>query len=121
MGVAEAVGLAVRLPLKDADPLLEADAPAEREGVGAALTVPLPLAVDDGVGAGVPEPVPEADGVGVPVPMRLAVALPPSEFVPVLEGDTPAVNEAVGEALAVVLPLSVEEGVADAAPVPVPL
>jgi hypothetical protein len=49
------------------------------------------------------------------------VALPLSEVEPVPLGETPAVREAVGDALTVELPLTVEDGVAGGVPVPDPV
>ncbi len=56
--------------------------------------------------------------VTVPECVCVAVALLLSEVVPVLEALAPGVSEGVGEALTVVLPLTVEEGEGDGVPVP---
>ena len=67
----------------------------------------LPVAVDEPVGVGV--------GVGA------GEALPLREVLPVFEGEAPAVKEAVGEALCVLLADNVEVGVTAAVPLAVPV
>ena len=85
------------------------NAVAEVPPVGERDVVQEPLSVE----VGVPEGVPEAVPVVVPVGELLPVPLLLSDSLPVLLADAPEVSEGVGEALVVVLPLSVEEGVAE--------
>ena len=112
--VAERVALPVGVALSDEVPLQLAvplgDAPNDSEGVDDAVSVSLPVAVGDAVAAG-------AVHVGVCVGDALAL----KEVEPVLEADAPEVSEAVGVALMVVLPLTVEEGVGAGVPVPLPV
>jgi hypothetical protein len=83
----------------------------KRPGVGDADKVLLEEVVVLGVDAKVPEPVPVADPVGVPVPVDDAVALLLNEVEPVLLADTLAMSDGVGDALTVLLPLTVVLGV----------
>jgi hypothetical protein len=119
VGVPVGVREGVAVLLKDADPVLLADAPFVTDDVGVIVAVVEPLRVDEGVGGGVPVPDPVGEEVGVPVLVTLGVPVPLSELEPVLEADTPAVREGVGDALTVLLALMVEEGVLVAVPEPV--
>ena len=87
--------LGVGALLRELDPVLLADAPAESDAVGDVVTVELPLGVALEVPLGVPDNIPVALGVGAPAPESLPVAL----------GEAPEVREGVGGALAVALPL----------------
>ena len=93
------------------EPLLEAEAPRVRGGVGDALTVLLPLNVELGVAAAVALLEGVGLAVGVPVGEALLVALALKELEPVALWEAPRVSDGVGEALMVLLPLDVVEGV----------
>ena len=67
VGVPLGLWLAVALLLSEMEPVLEALAPAEREGVLLPLTVLLLLTVEEGVGAAVPVPDCVPLPVGVPL------------------------------------------------------
>ena len=103
--------------LNEFEPVLEADAPAERGAVGETETVLLLLTVELGVGVAVPVPVGLGEAVGVAVGVGDGVVELLSEFEPVLEADAPAERDPVGETDTVLLPLSVELGVSAAVPV----
>ncbi len=77
-----------------------------------------PLTVVEGVGGGVAVPVPVAVIVGVAVPELEGVPVPLIEIEPVLDAETPAVSEDVGDVLTVLLALRVDEGVMGDVPVP---
>jgi hypothetical protein len=83
--------------------------------------VAVALPVGEGVGGGDMVAVPEGVGVGDALPVPLGVSVPLSEVEPVVEADAPDVREGVGDALFVLLPLTVDEGVFGAVPVPVPV
>jgi hypothetical protein len=104
--------------LREVDPVLLADAPTVTVAVGVTVTVVEPLTVVEGVGGGVAVPVPVAVIVGVAVPELEGVPVPLIEIEPVLDAETPAVSEDVGDVLTVLLALRVDEGVMDAVPVP---
>jgi hypothetical protein len=72
----------------------------------------------EGVGGGVAVPVPVAVIVGVAVPELEGVPVPLIEIEPVLDAETPAVSEDVGDVLTVLLALRVDEGVMGDVPVP---
>ena len=93
----------VPLPLWEMEPVPDADAPAERDGVGAAVTVGEALTVELGVSEGVP--VPESVGDAVSAPLREGVAVPVllSDALPDTEGEAPRVSDAVVLALTVEL------------------
>jgi len=112
---------AVALALRELEPVLEADAPEESDGVGDELVAELPLRVVEGVTEAVPVPVLVGVTVGVPLLVELAVTLLLNDAEPVLEDDAPAVSEGVGDELVVLLALNVDEGVMDAVPVPDPV
>ena len=118
VGVAEGDCDPVTLPLKEALPVPEAEAPGVTGAVGLPDTVLLALIVEEGVAEGVPVllavpvAVIAALGVCVPVPLELR------EGLPVLEGDTPRVRDAEGVADTVVLADNVEDGVTALVPVP---
>jgi len=67
VGVAVPVPLSVLVPLRELEPVLEAEAPDDKEGVGDELVVLLALNVDEGVMDAVPVPDPVDVGVGDPV------------------------------------------------------
>ena len=122
VGLAVAVPLgvceALTVPLWEALPVTEADAPRVSGGVGEGESVELPLIVGLGVEAADREPV----GVGVPelvgVGEGLADTVALREFELVLEGDAPAASDGAGEAEMVELALVVALGVTDAVAVP---
>jgi hypothetical protein len=118
VGVPVPLTLAVPLELSEVDAVLDAEAPGVSGGVADALVVVLALTVEEGVDGGVLVPVPEVVTVGVPVPLTLAVPLPLSEVDAVLEAEAPSVSDEVGDALVVVLALTVEEGVGGGEPIP---
>lgn len=99
VGVGDSEG--VPLPVLELLAVLLGLTPLVKEEVGDLEMVVLPDTVVVGVVEGVSDPVPLGLGVGVPVPLSL----------PVLLGLAPSVNEAVGLAECVVVPL--REGVAD--------
>ena len=139
LSVEEGVGAAVPVPVNVALPvavplgvwlgetllllemleLLLAEAPAVREGVALADTVELALRVLEGVLAPVLLPVCVPLPVAVLLGLWLGVALLDSEMLPLLLADAPVVRDAVGDADTVLLPLTVEDGVGCAVPVPV--
>ena len=92
-------------------PVLEEDAPAEREPVGLVESVLLLLGAVVAVKVGEAVLVTVGKEVGVAVQLCVAVAELLSELVPELEADAPAVRVAVGEADTVLLPLAVVLGV----------
>ena len=98
--------------------MLLAEAPALGETVGDSDTVLLPDSVVLGVLAGVPV----AEAVGVPETVAVGVGGGEAELdhdvLPVLLAEAPRVTEAVGDCVSVLLPVSVEEGVLSAVPVP---
>ena len=116
-GVAVEEGDGVEAPLRELEPVVEADAPAVKEAVGDKDAVLLLLRVLLGVmdGVKVPLGVDELEAV----PEELCVAVPEllRELEPVVEADAPAVKEAVGDKDAVLLLLWVVLAVA----FPVPL
>ena len=97
---------------------MEAEAPADSEAVGLCESVLLPLTVEDAVIDPVPLPVEVGEPVALFVPVGDGVLDAVLESLPVLEGDAPAVIEAVGDSEAVPLPLNVEVGVPDEVPEP---
>jgi len=109
------------VPLPELQLLAEGLAPALREPVGELLQELLRDTVPEGEALAVPLPdwlpVPE----GVPVPEGEAELLPLPLLLPVLEGLAPEVREPVGEALTVLLPLTVVEGLLLPLPVPEPV
>ena len=115
-----ALGVGCGVPLLDCEllPVMEGEAPTERDAVGEALTVLLAESVEEGVGAAVP--VPDTVGVGDRVALGVGCGVPllDCELLPVAEGEAPTEREAVGEALVVPLAESVEEGVGAGVPVP---
>jgi hypothetical protein len=119
------LGDGVGVPESLAEPellaVLEGDAPRVALGVGEKDTVGDAERVVEGVHEAVL--VAEAVGEGVPVPVGVgaAVALPESDTEGVPEADAPALREAVGDTLTVLLPLRVVDGEAAAVPVPLPL
>ena len=121
VGVAVPVPLSVLVPLKELEPVLEADAPDVSNGVGDELVVLLALRVDEGVFDDVPVPEPVGVLVTLPVGVCVGVAVALKEAEPVLLADAPIVTEAVGDVLKVVEALVVEVGVTDAVPVPEPV
>ena len=112
-GVEEPVSEAVM----ETVPVLEAEAPRVTVAVGLEDTVPLPLSVEEGVKDGVPLPVAVGEPDGVPVPLCDGVAQLLRDWLAVLEGDAPAVTEAVGDEERVLLPLAVVLGVNGGVPV----
>ena len=106
-------------PLKDALPLLDAEAPLVTEAVGDTDTVLLAVRVEVGVAAGVPLLVAVGELDGVPELVCVAVAELLRELEPVLEADAPDVRDAVGDADAVLLLLTVVLAVALPVPLPV--
>jgi hypothetical protein len=111
---------AVVLPVGLLLPLLEGEAPAVREAVGDPETVLLLDRVLVGEREAVPVPVPEPVGVGVGEGVRDGVPVLESELLPLLEGEAPAVREAVDEPETVLLLDRVLVGEREAVPVPVP-
>ena len=103
-------------PLKDALPLLDAEAPLVTEAVGDTDTVLLAVRVEVGVAAGVPLLVAVGELDGVPELVCVAVAELLRELEPVLEGEAPGVRGGVAEDDRVEEALSVEEGVTAAVP-----
>ena len=114
---------AVVLPVGLLLPLLEGEAPAVREAVDEPETVLLLDRVLVGEREAVPVPVPEPVGVGVGEGVRDGVPVLESELLPLLEGEAPAVREAVGDPETVLLEerevVDETESVPDAEPVPV--
>ncbi len=110
--VADTLGLCEELGV------LEGEAPLVSEEVGETLTVDDPVSVEVVVGLGVG--VTEEVGVGVgsadtdPVPEVLGL----EDTEGVMEGDAPTVKLGVWEALSVLLPLTVDDGVATGVTVP---
>ena len=121
VGVCVGVGAAVALPDCEALPVALALAPVESELVGEAVAVEDAESVVDEVGKGdcvaldVGDPVPLVDTVCD------GVALLDKDVLPVFDGDAPAVSDAVGEALSVELAEMVEEGVGPAVPLLLPV
>jgi hypothetical protein len=76
VGVPLGVLAGVVLPLNEALPVLDADAPTVTDAVGLAELVELPLSVEEGVAGGVPVAVGVGVGVGVAEPLLDGVALP---------------------------------------------
>ncbi len=121
VGVCVGEGAAETLPDCEALPVALGLAPRDSELVGEAVTVEDAESVVDGVDKG--EGV--ALDVGDPVPLVDTVcdgvALLDSDALPVLDGDAPAVSDAVGEALSVELAEMEEEGVGAAVPLLLPV
>ena len=115
VGVGEGVGVevdvGVKLLEKESLGELEGDTPVVKEAVGDTDSVEDALIVDDGVIVDVPVGVPVLEPVGEGVGVAELVALFERDLLPVFDGDTPFVRDAVGEADTVELPLTVEVGV----------
>ena len=103
--------LGVWLPLRETEPVVLEDAPGESEAVGDTDKVADALTVEEDVDAAVPDPVPVCVPVALPVGVCDGVEVELKLSLPVLLAEAPAVNEEVGEALKVLLPLVVEEDV----------
>ncbi len=110
-GVPVGVSLLVALLLGETDPVLEADAPAVREGAGgggvpAAVPVAVPLGVPLGVRLLAALALTVEEGVGGGVPAADAAGVPAGEPEPegVALGEGVALPEGVGEGEAVPLP-----------------
>ena len=103
--MALAVGVGAGVQLADREPLavMEGLAPAVMEAVGEALTVELTDWLVEGEGAGVLLALPVGVGVGVGLGVPAGLALLLRELLALLLGEAPAVREAVGEALTVLL------------------
>jgi hypothetical protein len=93
--------------------------------VGVEVPAPVPVGVVLVVPLDVPVPLSLLVPLGVPLGVSLTVPLgvtaPLRELEPVLEAEAPDVKEGIGDKLVVLLPLTVDEGVIDAVPVPDPV
>ena len=93
--VAEPLGVPLALGVGGAEAVTEGEAPRDREGVAGADSV----ALAEGVGEPVPVPLPVGLPVEAPVGVGLdeavADALPLGGALPLLEGEAPALREAV--------------------------
>jgi hypothetical protein len=105
VGVGESVG--VTLLEKEVLEELEGDTPVVKEAVGDKDSVEDALIVEDGVSDGVLVDVPVEEPVGVDEGVTLLVVLLERDLLPVFDGDTPFVRDAVGDADTVLLGLNV--------------
>ena len=103
---------------KEAEGVIEGDAPELSEAVGEHDTVEEVVRVEVEVRVGVAVGVGVSEGVAVPEGVALAVVLLESELLGVLEAEAPGLRLLVGEDDTVELAESVVLGVMDAVPVP---